>query len=89
MIPCDYCHTNPAKPKGRFCSDKCRSAWHHENRCPGVVKGLRALKRGWAVTVYYPTQPSGINIGTMVVLETPQTTRSDAFQGDAEAIAIP
>jgi hypothetical protein len=88
MKPCDYCKepVEPTKENQRFCTTpgkNCRSKWHRENRCPGKVTGLRALKHGvWSVTVHYTKQPNGIIIGTMVRLETDDMPRSDANTGE-------
>lgn len=84
MITCDHCH-NPFKQKRngqRFCTPACRSAWHRGNAYPGQVTGMRALKRGgWAVTVHYPVQPTGVRIGTAVLLENTSIPRPDAPTG--------
>ncbi len=40
---------------------------------------MRSLKRGgWAVTVHYPVQPTGVKIGTAVLLESTSIPRPDA-----------
>jgi hypothetical protein len=82
---CDYCHSpfTKTRPGHRFFSDACRASWHRETACPGKITSLRALKRGgWAVTVHYPQPPDGLNIGSMVRLESDAIPRSNANHGD-------
>jgi len=84
MTPCHHCHKPfaPSRPGHRFCSDRCRSAWHREQSLPGQVTGIRAVKHGWAVTVRYHDLPVGIVKGSAVRLETGQIPRLDANTGE-------
>lgn len=83
MIHCDHCQKpfEPTRHGQRFHNSRCRSAWHRENNLPGKVTGIRALKHGWAVTVRYQEQPSGVVIGTAVRIETSPIARLDASTG--------
>lgn len=53
--PCDYCGENPAKRGGRFCSSKCKAAWHREHDPSGVLRGgPKVLTNGRvAVTILF------------------------------------
>jgi hypothetical protein len=85
---CDHCQKPfvQARNGQRFCGSSCRSAWHRGNAFPGKVTGLRALKNGiWAVTVHYTQQPTGIRIGTSVLLETTSIPRPDASTDEKAA----
>lgn len=83
MTPCDYCHQTfePSRAGQRFCRDRCRSAWHRAQHLPGQVAGIRAINRGWSVTVHVPDLPDGIKKGSAVRLETTENPRLDASTG--------
>lgn len=70
-IPCKHCGTpfEPTRPGHEFCLDKCRTAWHRENKLPGRVAGIRALKSGgWSITIHQSERPQ-VQIGSKVRLE--------------------
>lgn len=53
--PCDYCGESPAKRGGRFCTSRCKAAWHREHDPEGVLRGgPKVLTSGRvAVTVLF------------------------------------
>ena len=81
MTACDHCAKpfSATRPGHRFCSGRCRSAWHHAQNLPGTITGIRALKRGgWAITIHVPEIEYGIELGTAVHLETTPIPRQNA-----------
>ncbi len=88
---CDHCKKSfPAtRPGHRFCSNRCRSAWHHAQSLPGTVTGIRALKRGgWAITLHVPEVEYGIELGTAVRLETTPIPRQNASSGEKTSAKV-
>lgn len=57
----------PRSSWGRFCSTKCRNAYHAEHGRTGTIKSVRRLKRGWSVTVWMDDAGS-LELGTAVHL---------------------
>lgn len=57
----------PRSSWGRFCSTRCRNAYHAEHGHTGKVKSVRRLKRGWSVTVWMDDAAS-LELGTAVRL---------------------
>lgn len=92
IYKCAHCFDifTPSRPGHRYCTDKCRAAAHREKTLPGTVTGLRQLKGGgWSVTVHYPQQPAGLNIGARVALDMASGSRQDAYGDDNVARGIP